>query len=78
VIGRGVQVVRVLQESGLDALESFVRDWRRHFLETMAPQHLPSYWGVHNRVVNSSVNESADTREGAGVPCTQDVFSFYV
>lgn len=31
-------------------LQSFVEMWRRHFLETMKPQHMPEYWDLH-RVV---------------------------
>jgi hypothetical protein len=37
-------VQALLQTGGTDALERFVRDWRRHFLEAMNPQHLPPYW----------------------------------
>jgi hypothetical protein len=34
----------------LDDIETFVKDWRRHFVEVMKPQHLPPYWAVENSV----------------------------
>jgi hypothetical protein len=36
------------------ALEAFVKEWRRHFLATMRPRHLPAFWSVDARVANSS------------------------
>ncbi|KAL6747759.1 hypothetical protein V8C86DRAFT_3033466 [Haematococcus lacustris] len=34
-------------------LEGFVRDWRRHFLESMRPRYLPPHWSVHSRVFST-------------------------
>jgi hypothetical protein len=42
------------QAGAAAALEQFVRGWRQHFLDVMAPRHLPAYWSVHARVRNSS------------------------
>jgi hypothetical protein len=36
------------------ALEAFVKGWRRHFLDSMRPRHLPAFWSVDARVANSS------------------------
>jgi hypothetical protein len=49
-----------LSAAGEAALEEFVRGWRRHFLDTMQPQHLPPFWSVDSRVRNSSA-PSTDT-----------------
>lgn len=38
----------------IEALGEFVRAWRRRFLVKMEPKFLPEYWGVENRVVNST------------------------
>lgn len=40
---------------GTEALEGFVRGWRQHFLDVMAPRHMPPHWRVDARVANSSV-----------------------
>ena len=31
-------------------IEQFIKDWRMHFVETMAPRYLPHGWSVDNRV----------------------------
>ena len=31
-------------------IEQFIKDWRMHFVETMAPRYLPNGWSVENRV----------------------------
>lgn len=33
---------------GLDDLNEFIRMWRRHFVATMKPKHLPQHWDVNN------------------------------
>lgn len=30
----------------LDSIEAFVKRWRRHFITTMFPQHMPEHWTV--------------------------------
>jgi exonuclease 3'-5' domain-containing protein 2 len=32
----------------LEDLDIFIKDWRRHFVDTMNPKHLPSHWSVDN------------------------------
>lgn len=34
----------------INDIESFVRDWRQHFIDTMNPQFLPSFWTVYRPV----------------------------
>jgi hypothetical protein len=46
--------------AGEAALEEFVRGWRRHFLDTMQPKYLPSFWSVDSRVRNSSAQALGD------------------
>jgi len=43
------------------AIEAFVRGWRQHFLDSMAPQHLPAHWSVGARVANSSIKGATVT-----------------
>jgi exonuclease 3'-5' domain-containing protein 2 len=33
-----------------EAIEAFVRGWRKHFVETMQPQHLPKGWSIESSV----------------------------
>lgn len=30
----------------LSDIEAFVKRWRKHFIETMQPQHMPKHWTV--------------------------------
>lgn len=34
----------------LEDLDSFVKDWRTHFVESMEPKFLPPYWDVNNNL----------------------------
>jgi len=36
-----------------ETMAEFVRDWRRHFLDTLHPRHLPSGWSVNHPVMSS-------------------------
>lgn len=36
------------------APEEFVKRWRRHFIETMKPKYMPTYWDVDNPIENCS------------------------
>lgn len=42
-------------------LEQFVKDWRRHFLDTMRPAYMPNGWDV-DRTIYKTANRN-------GVPC---------
>jgi exonuclease 3'-5' domain-containing protein 2 len=37
-------------DGAFEALEMFVREWRRHFVTTMRPRHLPQGWSVNSPV----------------------------
>eukprot|EP00241_Pyramimonas_parkeae_P015316 CAMPEP_0114285810 /NCGR_PEP_ID=MMETSP0059-20121206/5405_1 /TAXON_ID=36894 /ORGANISM="Pyramimonas parkeae, Strain CCMP726" /LENGTH=555 /DNA_ID=CAMNT_0001406773 /DNA_START=243 /DNA_END=1910 /DNA_ORIENTATION=+ len=54
IAGGTANSIQSLSEEGREALETFVRDWRRHFLASMSPRFLPAHWCVENRVVNSA------------------------
>ncbi|GFR45631.1 hypothetical protein Agub_g7039 [Astrephomene gubernaculifera] len=59
-------VVSTLRErGGRGQLEEFVRGWRRHFLSTMRPRHMPPHWRVDARVANSAAPEE-EQEEGEG------------
>jgi exonuclease 3'-5' domain-containing protein 2 len=34
-------------------LEEFVKMWRKHFLTSMSPKHMPSHWTVERKLVNN-------------------------
>jgi hypothetical protein len=46
----GPELVAAWLNGRPDAIEEFVQDWRRHFLETMEPDFLPTGWSVDNPV----------------------------
>lgn len=41
------------------SIETFVKGWREHFVETMDPQHLPKGWSVNSPVACSSADRKA-------------------
>lgn len=45
-------VVRSLKDS--DSIEAFIIDWRKHFIDTVIPRHMPKGWRVDNPVTNFS------------------------
>ncbi|XP_007569532.1 exonuclease 3'-5' domain-containing protein 2 isoform X1 [Poecilia formosa] len=48
-VPHGLKVVRAHAQRGLRGLMELERRWRRHFLTTMQPRHLPPLWSVdHN------------------------------
>ncbi|XP_043998797.1 exonuclease 3'-5' domain-containing protein 2 isoform X1 [Gambusia affinis] len=48
-VPHGLKVVRAHAQRGLRGLMELERRWRRHFLTTMRPRHLPPLWSVdHN------------------------------
>lgn len=38
----------------LTDIEAFIKRWRRHFIETLAPQHMPKYWDANRALPNKS------------------------
>jgi len=32
--------------SNCNDVDLFIRNWRRHFVETMEPKYMPEYWDV--------------------------------
>lgn len=49
----GAVVVAAYLGSDEEKITAFIRDWRRHFINTMDPQHLPVGWGVDSSVDSS-------------------------
>ncbi|KAG2490455.1 hypothetical protein HYH03_011091 [Edaphochlamys debaryana] len=53
--GHAEAVVKAVQaEGGRGAVEAFIRGWRQHFLDAMAPNCMPPHWRVDARVANSA------------------------
>lgn len=52
-------VVRSLNEDP-KCIEEFIIDWRKHFISTVNPQHMPTGWRIENPVVCGARKEDGD------------------
>lgn len=49
-------LINKILEIGRDELDSFIVEWRKHFIETMSPQYMPKGWDV-NRSTTVNINK---------------------
>lgn len=47
-----------------DKITKFIKDWRRHFIETVQPKHLPSGWSIDSPVTSNVDGEDTLSDEG--------------
>jgi hypothetical protein len=43
-----------------DEVEQFIKDWRRHFIDTVQPRFLPQGWSIDSPVMNTTRNRDDD------------------
>jgi hypothetical protein len=41
-------------------VEQFIKDWRRHFIDTVQPRFLPQGWSIDSPVMNTTRNRDDD------------------
>lgn len=54
--------------SKIECFQSFVEEWREHFVQVMNPEHLPKHWNVKHDLYGRKRTMTAETRPSLSPP----------